>query len=217
VIILVELTEPSRDGWAWIDTAAPARQGTVSACVAPPGARSGCRLPLEVEWRRAGWRVQRVMTERAGSGAGQAGDVHHRAAPIRTPGAGPSSTGARRPSGAGAGGRRPRPLQNVRVGDLVVADVPFSNWPGERDRGRLQKCRPCLVVAVAADEVTVRPVYGSNSAVRREGMGRRIRDWREAGLRKPSYVTARDHFVPAGRTTTVIGRLSDRDLASLLG
>ena len=201
MIILAELRTRLADGWSWVDTAAPQRQGTVPVDAVPPASTPGAVLPLEVDWRRAQWLVRRVLAqptpERRGSSPG--------------PAVGPVPWDDRR-VGRLAGGRGEGGLD---VGDLIVADIRFTNRPGPRDRERDGKARPCLVVGVDHDEITVRPVFGSNSAVRREGIGRRIRDWRAAGLRKPSYVGARDHYVPAAGTGRRFGRLTDEDLCRL--
>jgi hypothetical protein len=212
VIILAELTERRTDDWTWVDTAAPGRQGTLPAGATPATARPGARVPLEVEWRRATWRVQRVV-----DGPPCPAERRPAANLAVPPGDSVASrcSGASRSAGASHGAARRRGWR-AEVGDLVIAPVPFTNWPGARDRGRLHKARPCVVVAAEPDELTVRAVYGSNSAVRREGLGRRIRDWREAGLRKPSYVAGASHFVSPAATSGAIGRLTRRDLARLL-
>lgn len=59
-------------------------------------------------------------------------------------------------------------------------------------------------------------IYGTNSAVNRSGMGRRIRDRQAAGLRKASVVAAAVEVRAVDELGPVIGPLSPSDHAWLI-
>src|SRR3546814_2405857 len=73
--------------------------------------------------------------------------------------------------------------------DVCSSDLD-SRSTAHRDAGRPSKARPGVVTWVDdhAEQVGLRLIFGTNSAVRREGLGRRLQDWREAGLRKPGFL-----------------------------
>lgn len=102
---------------------------------------------------------------------------------------------------------------DLRPGDIVLARVRFNSDDGS---GRSSKQRPVLVMEALGDECRVRPIHGSNSFVRRNGIGRRIRDWKSAGLRKPSVVAAADRWISANSSSRPIGRLAEPDRRRLL-
>lgn len=102
----------------------------------------------------------------------------------------------------------------LREGDVVLQTVRFSKPDGS---GRTSKPRPCVVVLVGSDAATLRAVYGTNTAVRRNGSGRRILDWKSAGLRKPSVVARLDLTVALTAIQARIGHLSEADKRRLIG
>lgn len=102
----------------------------------------------------------------------------------------------------------------LREGDIVLQTVRFSKPDGS---GRTSKPRPCVVVLVGSDAATLRAVYGTNTAVRRNGSGRRILDWKSAGLRKPSVVARLDLTVALATIQARIGHLSEADKRRLIG
>lgn len=131
---------------------------------------------------------------------------------------------------------KPPPLQNDEPEPVLVAGRPLVAGPAakpvarpgdiysvrhemdirstaSRDRDRPDKMRPALVLSVDADlrQVEVSFVFGTNSMVRRNGSGRRIRDWQATGLRKPSVVSAEIHVRGYDDLAARIGHLSDRD------
>lgn len=88
-----------------------------------------------------------------------------------------------------------------------------------RDAGTSEKARPAVVVAhdPGSAHVEVAFVYGTNSAVKRSGAGRRIRDWRVTGLRKPSVVSSAVETVAVTDLGPLIGYLSADDRRRLIG
>ncbi len=87
-----------------------------------------------------------------------------------------------------------------------------------RDRGRSEKSRPAVVLQVdrVANQASVSFLFGTNSSVRRTGTGRRIEDWRGAGLRKPSIVSAEVEVRSLDDLGPAIGRLTGSDHAKLI-
>lgn len=103
-----------------------------------------------------------------------------------------------------------RPLE---PGDVIVCWVPFSKSDGS---GRGGKRRPCIVRQVRGAEVVVRPVYGTNTSLRRTGAAKRLKGWKKLGLRKPSVVSAEDLVRPIADGRTRFGRLEGGDRQRLL-
>lgn len=67
--------------------------------------------------------------------------------------------------------------------DIYIADVPF-------DEGRSSKIRPALVIEVGRDRVVVLKVTSQyrKKSVQIKRLYYPIQEWREAGLKKQSYV-----------------------------
>lgn len=61
------------------------------------------------------------------------------------------------------------------------------------------------------EEGGVRFVYSSSGAVRHRGMGRQLRDWRAAGMYKPTVVETEVHVRSFAQLGEMIGELSPRD------
>lgn len=85
------------------------------------------------------------------------------------------------------------------------------------DGGRGYKFRPVIVVGVCDDGSLAMMVTGSANKLHLEH-DYPIRDWKQAGLRKPSIARAdRIAFIPPHYLGTVgrLGRLSDADIAAI--
>lgn len=151
------------------------------------GLAAGDQVVVEVERTRRGWELRRVI------------DVPLTATAVHRPDADEAEP---EPSGA----------QALQVGDLVVARVRFTKSDGS---ARASKLRPCVVMSISDHEVVVRPVYGSSSSVARTGGCRRIIKWSDAGLRKPSCVSAEDIHLPALPAPRRTGTLHPIDVERL--
>lgn len=99
-------------------------------------------------------------------------------------------------------------------GDVVVARVRFTKDDGS---ARGSKRRPCVVIRTIGDELVLRPVFGTNTAMRRTGQARRIRNWKAAGLLKPSVVGGDELLMPTRAITGRIGALAEPDRRLLAG
>lgn len=184
-IIEIELTEPADGRWAW--RATQCRHHGLDR-LGLVGLARGDRLVVEVRPHGLSWTVQRVLRH----------PTHVRAATSRPRACAPRAAA--------------RPATAPVAGDVLLRRVRFSSDNGE---DRASKLRPCVVVEVVGHEMRVRPIHGSNSFIRREGMGRRLVDWAAAGLRKPSVVSATDLWVPVSGPRP-IGRLGDADRRRIL-
>lgn len=117
----------------------------------------------------------------------------------------PVPTAARRaPVGVPAGFEVGDPL----VGAVVVADVPFDDGIGG-------KTRPAVVIAVAADQVLVRPGYSEGGMQSRTWQAHEVRDRAAAGLTKPTWVEPDARTIARADVGDPIGRLSDDDWNAL--
>ena len=104
----------------------------------------------------------------------------------------------------------------LRVGDIVRAAVPFTRRPAPGKDGPRHLHRPAVVVAVLADSVDIRAVQDAGGALKRNGFGRTIRDWKEAGLKKPSRLATLVLPLRSDMVKGRIGRLSPLDTERLL-
>lgn len=107
--------------------------------------------------------------------------------------------------------------RDLEPGDVVVAFIRFTKRPGAHDQASDGKYRPALVMSVDGDDVVVRPILGSSGAARGQGLGRRIKRWKDAGIRKPSVVSVDDRFLRRSDLGRRIGRLHAEDHERLLG
>ncbi|KAA0234316.1 MAG: hypothetical protein JJLCMIEE_02484 [Acidimicrobiales bacterium] len=191
-IIRVEITEMAGRRWRWTSETDGFREGSGKLSDLPDGVGIGDRIPVEVARTRSG-------------------NVATRFVP-------PPGTRVQHSPPDDAAVSRPHPgmKRGLSVGDIVTARVRFSAKPGRPDCWRGSKRRPVLVVAIDGHSAHVRPIHDSNSFVRREGMGRRIRRWREAGLRKPSVVSSRVIDLDRSSLGRVVGRLHDADMRRLV-
>jgi hypothetical protein len=116
---------------------------------------------------------------------------------------------------------RPLPITTPRPArpDLSVGAIRLvyhhmdARSAAERDADRSTKSRPAVVLRFdeAHHQVEISFIYGTNSAIHRSGSGRRIRDWRAAGLRKPSVASAEIEVRGRGDLGPVLGHLSSAD------
>jgi hypothetical protein len=102
-------------------------------------------------------------------------------------------------------------MYNLEAGDVVDAWLSFDGIPGVDDAGREGKTRPAIFLAKRGTRVLLRGITdGENSYAKRLGTAA-IRDWREAGLKKPSVVMAYDQEVDIADVWVRRGRLTEFD------
>jgi len=110
----------------------------------------------------------------------------------------------------------PNPDAPLAVGQVRTALIAFSTFrTGDRDKGRTEKRRPCVIMKIDGEHVAVCPIHGANSAVRRSEASRRLIGWRELGLRKSSYANATSVWVRADSLGALIGELGAEDRSRL--
>ena len=195
----VRLGEASgSDGWTWIDAVTGERGRGV---IDHEALEVGDELVAEFTWSN-GWRATRFveLPPRAlAARLGRAPEVS-RADPVDT-------------------SIVPR-WEPPSVGEIRVSYLPMDGrTTADRDAGRGEKHRPAVVVWVDDEEqmAGVRFLYGVNSSVRRNGMGRRLVDWKAAGLRKPSVVATVEVMRSYRDLSECHGRLSAPDRQRFLG
>jgi hypothetical protein len=186
------------DGPRWRWHAATGRIGG-EARFEPLGLQPDDELLVELRWHRAAWRITRYVRipEHAWMPAPPAADP-----PTVLVGGRPLSTAGQ--------------VSSVRPGDVRTALAAMNpRSTGERDVGRTGKIRPAVVawVDTGLDQAGIHFLYDIDSAVRREGKGRRLTDWAGAGLHKPSVASAEQFVVGLDGLGGLIGRLTvaDRD------
>ena len=106
------------------------------------------------------------------------------------------------------------------VGEIRVTEVFIdARSAAHRDTGRRSKARPGVITWADddAEQAGIRLIFGTNSAVRREGIGRRLQDWREAGLRKPGFIVGAEIIRAYADLSCRKGALSRRDRKLLAG
>lgn len=193
VIVEVQvITRSAAGSWSWRALHGQRERGVSHLELA--GLQEGDRLVAEVFASSVGWQITRLVR------------IPPHVREVRTtPDRG---TEADRVSEL-SGDQR----SSIAAGDILLYRFRFSHDDGS---GRQSKERPCLVMAVAGDELRVRAIHGSNTFVRRQGLGRRVIDWQRSGLRKPSVVIAEDRFIPRRGLGRAVGRLSEQDRRRLL-
>jgi hypothetical protein len=106
-------------------------------------------------------------------------------------------------------------MYNLEAGDIVDAWLSFDGVPGADDVGREGKTRPAIFIAKRGTLVLLRGITdGESSYAQRQGTTP-IRDWREAGLKKPSVVMTYDQEVDIADVWVRRGRLSEYDRRNL--
>lgn len=106
-------------------------------------------------------------------------------------------------------------MYNLEAGDIVDAWLSFDGIPGADDAGREGKTRPAIFIAKRGTLVLLRGITdGESSYAQRQGTTP-IRDWREAGLKKPSVVMTYDQEVDIADVWVRRGRLSEYDRRNL--
>jgi hypothetical protein len=97
-------------------------------------------------------------------------------------------------------------------GDLLYWTFRYSKSDGSRC---IAKKRPCVVREVTPEGIVVMPIYRRGGSIDRTGGGRRILNYKAAGLKKPSVVSAETHLIPLGAVRRV-GQLTAEDRRRLL-
>lgn len=195
---LVEMA--GRAAWTWVDAVTGERGRAV---IDHEGLEVGDELVVELSWG-GGWRATRFIELPAKALAARLERPRDR---------------EELPSDPVEDRLAPRWEPPV-VGEIRVSMLPMDGrTTAHRDAGRSEKYRPAVVVWVDdADEVAgVRFLYGVNSLIRRNGMGRRLRDWRAAGLRKPSVVETAEVTRSYRDLSECRGHLTEADSRRILG
>ena len=104
------------------------------------------------------------------------------------------------------------PTTSYKRGDVLLAPFPFSDQTSVKQR-------PALVISVDAfqeggSDLLIMAITSQVGGVLRLGEFV-IRDWRQAGLLKPSAVKAAISTIESKLVRRQLGRLSDYDLAQL--
>jgi hypothetical protein len=106
-------------------------------------------------------------------------------------------------------------MYNLEAGDIVDAWLSFDGVPGADDAGREGKTRPAIFIAKRGTLVLLRGITDGESSYAQRLGTTAIRDWREAGLKKPSVVMAYDQEVDIADVWVRRGRLSEFDRRNL--
>lgn len=106
-------------------------------------------------------------------------------------------------------------MYNLEPGDVVDAWLSFDGVPGADDAGREGKTRPAIFIAKRGTLVLLRGITDGESSYAQRLGTTAIRDWREAGLKKPSVVMAYDQEVDIVDVWVRRGRLTEYDRRAL--
>lgn len=119
------------------------------------------------------------------------------------------------------------------VGALVFVWVPFTVDDEERNsgdgldgqgpagsdggpnEGGNGKRRPCVVIAVAPDQLLVKPCYSEGGRKGRDWTSVPVREWRRAGLDQPTWIGAETIRLTRPTTLQSLGRLTVADWNAL--
>ena len=100
------------------------------------------------------------------------------------------------------------------VGSVVFAWVPFD--PGtDEGSGSEGKSRRCVVVAGSPTHLLVRPGYSEGGTKSRDWKAVPLRQWRQAGFDRPTWIDAEALRVPRDPEQAPVGRLDPEDWNSL--
>ena len=104
----------------------------------------------------------------------------------------------------------------LEPGDIVDAFLEFSGIPGVHDADRIGKTRPAVFIGkVNANTLLLRGLTdGAGSYGQRSG-NISIRDWQDAGLKKPSVVQEKSQEVDIADVWVTRGKLSAHDRSAL--
>lgn len=106
-------------------------------------------------------------------------------------------------------------MYSLEAGDIVDAWLSFDGVPGADDAGREGKTRPAIFIAKRGTLVLLRGVTDGESSYAQRLGATAIRDWKQAGLKKPSVVMAYDQEVDIADVWVRRGRLSEFDRRNL--
>lgn len=103
-------------------------------------------------------------------------------------------------------------MTNYNFGDVVLIRFPFTDQMTMKKRPAViissngyQRERPDVILMAVTSKIKPVPLFGEVS----------IRDWREAGLLKPSVVKPIGTTIESSLVLKKLGHLTDRDLFSL--
>lgn len=99
------------------------------------------------------------------------------------------------------------------VGSVVIAEIVFE--PDDPDHEPGAKRRPCVVIGASPTQLLVRPGYSEGGVRSRDWMSYELRDWRAAGLDKPSWVETGSRRVDRAQADPPLGRLTGHDWNAL--
>ncbi len=102
-------------------------------------------------------------------------------------------------------------MYNLEPGDVVDAFIAFTGTPGTHDIGRDGKTRPAIFLAKRGTSVLLRGLTDGEGSYSQRLGNTPIRDWKEAGLTKPSVVLPEDQEVDIADVWVTRGRLSLHD------
>ena len=215
-IVMVELKAHRSNGaWAWQAVLGQPQHGETFFFSVDP-AEVGDRFVVEVKPAGMHWNVIRVVREVRKDGSQMMlTRTSPQSVPRRETVASGNCNGSPVVRTAADGDLSDHgTVSRFAVGDVLVRRIRFTSL--SKGEERIAKRRPCVVVELLDGEMRVRPIFGTNTAVRRQGLGRRILNWRAAGLNKPSVVSAEDVYIPNGGIEP-IGKLVGEDLERIVG
>ena len=104
----------------------------------------------------------------------------------------------------------------LEPGDIVDAFLEFSGTPGAHDADRIGKTRPAVFIGkVNTNTLLLRGLTDGTGSYGQRAGNIAIRDWQEAGLKKPSVVQEKAQEVDIADVWVTRGKLSAFDRAAL--
>ena len=104
----------------------------------------------------------------------------------------------------------------LEPGDIVDAFLEFSGIPGAHDADRIGKTRPAVFIGkVNTNTLLLRGLTDGTGSYGQRAGNIAIRDWQEAGLKKPSVVQEKAQEVDIADVWVTRGKLSAFDRAAL--
>lgn len=103
--------------------------------------------------------------------------------------------------------------ETLEPGDVVFTHVPFGDSYGYRPGGAIAKNRPAAFVRWEHDYAVVRPIYGTDTHVARNGLGTELLE--RGCLSKDSVIRKVAFDIHPDCLLKKLGRLGDKDLVAL--
>lgn len=103
--------------------------------------------------------------------------------------------------------------ESLEPGDVVFTHVPFGDSYGYRPGGAIAKNRPAAFVCWENDYAVVRPIYGTDTHVARNGLGTELLE--RGCLTKDSVIRKVAFDIDPDSLLKKLGRLGDKDLVAL--